>query len=658
MRLILARLPSGTVRIFNLLCASLLLSVAASAQPSAPPLPAQPNPQLMPPRAGPVIQAQPMLPRLLQPVAPGTVQQRQPLTQVPPSQPELWTFAKIKVELVNPISAKVSWLGLQGATNYRVYRNDAVIAEPAASASAANSIVDDALNPGQTYTYFVEALQKAPAAGAGAVPKPIARNGSGGLIGATVIQPVLVLEKSQRAGVVTPTVDAPRGFNVAILDARNRIVRIGWTAPKWVSSVQILRDGVPLANVAGAAVASFDDTTPAPGSHTYALRTVYAPVPGKPAFSSAPTASLQLRLAPFTIVAIGDSIMWGQGLAETAKFTTLTRETLRSALKVDVDLFSFAHSGAVVQVISGALPTGFDQNLLITPGEVPNSFPTVFHQINVQAATLGPRAAEVDLVLVDGCINDVSVTTILNPNTPTSSIAAMTQSKCSAMSGVLQRLHAVFPNAKIVMTGYYPIVSVLSDLAALPVLVSTVVGVGALAAPLAGIPPDPISAVALVAITLAKTPDLRDTLSRNSATFANASNAALSNAAALTNSQFNSPGLVMYASIPFDAKNSYAAPESMLWLVPTGLYPGDQDDVVAPRRATCNSGNVIPTSVGAPYKRPTVDELALAAFECANASMGHPNRKGSQAYAAAIVRAMQQHMPRWIELYAPRKVAL
>lgn len=655
MRPTLSKSPSGIVRIFNLLCASLLLSVAAWAQPSAPPLPAQPNPQLILPRAGPAIQAQPMPPKLLQPVAPGMVQQRLPLTQPPPGQPEVWTFAKIKVEPVNPTSAKVSWLGLQGATNYRVYRNDAVIAEPAASASAANSIVDDALNPGQIYTYFVEALQKAPAAGSKTAPKPIERGGN--LIGATVIQPMVVLEKSLRAGVVTPTVDAPRDFNVAILDARNRIVRIGWTPPKWVSSVQILRDGVPLASVAGAAVASFDDATPAPGNHTYALRTVYAPLPSKPGFSSAPTASLQLRLAPFTIVAIGDSIMWGQGLAEAAKFTTLTRETLRSTLKVDVDLVSFAHSGAVVQVISGSLPTGFDQNRLITPGEVPNSFPTIFHQINVQAATLGPKAAEVDLVLVDGCINDVSVTTILNPNTPTSSIAAMTQSRCSAMSGVLQRLHAVFPNAKIVMTGYYPIVSVLSDLAALPVLVSTVVGVGALAAPLAGIPPDPVSAVALVAITLAKTPDLRDTLSRNSAAFASASNAALSNAAAVTNSQFNSPGLVMYAVIPFDAKNSYAAPESMLWLVPTGLYPGDQDDVVTPRRATCNTANVIPTSVGAPYKKPGVDELAVATFECSNASMGHPNRRGSQAYAAAIARAMQQHMSRWIELYASRKVA-
>ncbi len=254
------------------------------------------------------------------PIAPGGIQGRAGLAAAPSTAPEVWTFADPKAEPVNPTSARLTWQGRQGAGSYRVYRNDAFLT--LVQSTAPLSFVDDTLTPGQLATYYIEAISQSQGP-VKAVPR-----------GALSDTPSLtVLETSRKKGAVTPTVDSPRDFGVTITDAQRRTVRATWSAPKWASSIQVLRDGTPLATVAGTAT-SFDAPAAVPGAHVYSLRALFAAAPSKPTFQSAPTEELRLQLSPFKIVAFGDSIMWGQGLAESAKFTSLTRDAIRSSLGV------------------------------------------------------------------------------------------------------------------------------------------------------------------------------------------------------------------------------------------------------------------------------------------------------------------------------------
>lgn len=637
----------------------LLIAQPVAAQAPAAPLPAPPP--LASPAGPPVPAVKPLTaPGLLRPIAPGSLPSKPPLTTVQPAPPQAWTtFAQLRAEATGPTTARLAWLQRKDATHYRVIRDGAAVAELPAPASSPIEYIDSALEPGRTYMYLVEAMQQS---GGGIRQAPIARLGQPAAV-AAALPLVKPLEASNAKGVVTPSIDAPQGFSVTRLDPRQRTVRIAWTPPKWATGIQVLRDGAPIGPAVDPRATSFDDVGVAPGTHRYALQTLYAAA-GRPPFASAPSAELSLRLAPLRILAFGDSIMWGQGLAEPAKFTSLARDALQRALGIEVELRSFAHSGAVLLNTAAPLPaigqqepTGFDQNRLLTPGEIPNGYPTILHQLNVQAPAAGIATREVDLILIDGCINDVGVTTILKPSRKPAEVSAITRAKCSAMAEVLKRAHEIYPNAAIVVTGYYPIVSPLSDLAALPIFVATAVGTAALAGPVVGLPPDPVSAVAAIAVALGATPLLRDSLSANSLAFSRTADATLAAVASTVSTQAQRPGLVTYVAPPFTDRNAYAAPDSSLWLVPTGLVAGDQDDVITSRTAQCRMPGVLDASIGATVYRTTVDEAALAAVKCPRASMGHPNRRGAQAYADAIVGALQAQLPRWRDTYAQSRQA-
>lgn len=625
-----------------LLLATTTLASLASAQLPPGPGPGGPpgGPPIVPPGGGPRVP-----PLKIIPVAPGSVQPT-PGGRILPTPPALWTFADIKVEAVDPTRVRVVWQGREGATQYRVYRDDAFVTEIAAGSPL--SFLDETRTPGQSATYFVEAVQQQPGPAR-------AGSGKGGLV--PQLGPA-VLERSQKKTGITPSLEAPRDLSVTLTDAKKRIVRIAWSLPKWVTGVELLRDGAALVRTTSATATFIDDAPPMAGTHVYAVRTLYTAGPARNIFRSADSPSLSLRTSPFRMVAIGDSIMWGQGLADGAKFTTLTRDGIRTALNVEVELTSFAHSGAILRG-TGALPAigqqeslGFDQNALVTPGEIPNSFPTIFHQLNVQGAAPAVKRNEVDLVLVDGCINDVGVMTILNPQSTSSAVRSAAQTKCAPMATVLTRIHALYPAARIVVTGYYPIVSPLSDLTALPVLVASAVGAAALATPLLGIPPDPIAAIAAIAAGIGGTAALRTKLSESSEAFYGSSNAALTTAAATASTQAGVPSMATFAPLPYEPKNAYAAPSSWLWLVPTGAVANDQDDVIAARSASCHQAGVIDRSVG----RSVVPGAAAASgtdmLKCERASMGHPNHAGAQAYAAAIAKAIQPNMATWRERFA------
>jgi lysophospholipase L1-like esterase len=99
----------------------------------------------------------------------------------------------------------------------------------------------------------------------------------------------------------------------------------------------------------------------------------------------------------FRIVNLGDSVPWGQGLLEAEKYDILVKAALSAKYPGGVTLERSAHSGAV---IGAGIATGTS-----APGEVPVARPTIIEQCEQFA-----NAPEtVDLVLVNGGINDVGV---------------------------------------------------------------------------------------------------------------------------------------------------------------------------------------------------------------------------------------------------------
>lgn len=353
----------------------------------------------------------------------------------------------------------------------------------------------------------------------------------------------------------------------------------------------------------------------------------------------------------FNIVTLGDSIMWGQGLPENMKFRNLVAQWIQGMYQATGYVNSVptrSHSGAKILVDSGET-----DRLTGLPGEIPSHWPSITMQLNMTLDDLkqnGMVSREIYLVLLDGGINDVSVPDLLSPANSTGHIRDLINQKCVArMAGLLPQVLQAFPNAAVIVTGYYPIASSDSDLLALLSLSAAAVndfiitagGIGA-------------GLTALVNGTVLEGPIIKNQLVNISTEWNNTARAGLANLINQLNATYNftlaGPGGKL-RTIPrlglawpdFQSANSYAAPQTYLWnlgqfltdeirgLTGTHLESPDTPSQVAYTRAqACEHAN-----------RPS--------GLCMDASMGHPNQAGAQAYANAIIALLQQY-PFWAHL--------
>ena len=87
----------------------------------------------------------------------------------------------------------------------------------------------------------------------------------------------------------------------------------------------------------------------------------------------------------YKIVVFGDSIAWGQGLAEEEKYYTLVANSISQKLNVHVPSPKvLAHSGATVndeQLTEEENKYRTNCGERVLHGEIPTSFPTITQQI-------------------------------------------------------------------------------------------------------------------------------------------------------------------------------------------------------------------------------------------------------------------------------------
>jgi hypothetical protein len=301
------------------------------------------------------------------------------------------------------------------------------------------------------------------------------------------------------------------------------------------------------------------------------------------------------------LLVIGDSVCWGQGLLDQHKFSTMVATALGATLE------SHAHSGAIIGAGSSTVGTPVD-------GEVPVSLPSILQQLSKCQ-----HPEDVDLVIVNGGINDVSVGKILSPLTTIDQLDQSVHQHCGTdIFFLLQKIGSVItkPGAKVVVPGYYTILSPDSTHFGkaeqlFMLLEMHGVATGAFTLPALSLDVDPL--------------EFLPSVTNNCHEFFVRSNAELAGAVARANRQFAGSPKLIFTGLPFTDQNAVFASHPLLWGLELDLEA--EDEVVAARKPEC--------------KKVFGDILHLPQLlECQRASAGHPNVEGAALISKTILASL------------------
>lgn len=348
---------------------------------------------------------------------------------------------------------------------------------------------------------------------------------------------------------------------------------------------------------------------------------------GAPGQSTQPIPARAAR--EFNLLVLGDSILWGQGLKEQNKSWYLVKTWLQTSGFTVRERIE-AHAGAMVGSAGAAMPRS-----LTVHGELNSAWPTLHDQIdNAVRSYVDPSL--VDLVLVDGCINDVDARRFLNAGNTPEVIQALAQEKCSApVEQLLIRIASTFPNAHLIVTGYYP---VMSNKTPRDFFMRAL-------------------AKRFYAATVPNGPKIssKEMLARLtiiSAAWYEASNRWLMETVTNANAHLLSQGSrqrVLFAKVPFQPDHAFAAKDSRLWgfdasflrkllvLLTFGKVDLRTNDEVSSQRASVCRDFFKPTPGETDDQKRVRKEQLLV---CRLAAIAHPNRKGAVMYAEAIKEQM------------------
>jgi lysophospholipase L1-like esterase len=162
-----------------------------------------------------------------------------------------------------------------------------------------------------------------------------------------------------------------------------------------------------------------------------------------------------------SLLVIGDSVVWGQGLAYEHKTASILAKHLGAEVKM------LAHSGAKIGIRDSYIVT-------MPSAEIPCFFPTILQQLQ----EFNGDPASVQWVLMNGGINDVEIQRVFNPMIPQYELELHIRNYCGRdLLAILQHATRKFPNARTLVLGYYPALSHLSRAEGVESLYSLVHGV-------------------------------------------------------------------------------------------------------------------------------------------------------------------------------------
>jgi lysophospholipase L1-like esterase len=341
-----------------------------------------------------------------------------------------------------------------------------------------------------------------------------------------------------------------------------------------------------------------------------------------------PTPNRQVA-RPINMLVLGDSIIWGQGLKAEHKSWHQVKQWVETNTGRTVIEKIEAHSGAVID------PSSLTDNLTSTNPEVNVGLPTVNDEMD-DAVRFYPDGAQVDLVLVSGCVNDVGSQNLLNASS-SDEIYRLTEAKCNApMESLLRRITTSFPTAVVIVTGYYPFFSEQTRNDFILKALTRRFFKTSLGAP------------------KMTSKEVLERLMMNSREWFQTSNKALAEVVRRVNAELGGGReRVMFAGIEFPPDYSFAARRTRLWgfdrsplrmalvLLSFGriILPSN-DEVRRQRTASCDEV----------YKRQPNETLVQKKERqnghllCRYAALAHPNREGALLYADAITNLLKPNL--------------
>ncbi len=329
------------------------------------------------------------------------------------------------------------------------------------------------------------------------------------------------------------------------------------------------------------------------------------------------------------MLVLGDSILWGEGLKTEHKSWYQVKTWLATNTgRVVIERIE-AHAGAVIE---GSDAT---ENMIAQDGEVNVALPTVSEQAD-RALRYYKDGSKVDLVLVNGCANDIGAQNLLNGAITTAEIHRLTEAKCGPpIEGLLRKITSSFASAHVIITGYYPFFSEKTR--------------------------NDFFMKAMARRFFKDNPGARkmsskatlERLTANSKEWYEASNKSMAETVAKVNAELGLSGSrprIVFAEIHFLPEHSFSAPETQLWgfnqspfkrllvLLSFGkIQLETNDERRKQRNASCDEF----------YRRQTEDtphqkkEREKQRLTCRYAALGHPNRKGALLYAEAITSQLK-----------------
>jgi len=301
-----------------------------------------------------------------------------------------------------------------------------------------------------------------------------------------------------------------------------------------------------------------------------------------------------------TLLVIGDSVVWGQGLANEHKTATIV------ARHLSTELGMLAHAGAKIGVRDS-------YSVTMPSGEVPCFFPTILQQLK----SFQGNAGAVEWVLLNGGINDVEIQRVFNPMVPQYELELHTRNYCGRDFLILLRqVVRRFQRARVLVLGYYPGLSHRSRPDGVEALYSLVHG--------------------MQFVPVGEPQLFRHEIVEHCLRFWKLSNGLLRGAVEHVNREAGRTRAVFVDSGMSEANAAYAS-QSLLWELDPADPERAPDEVAEERRAACEL-------VGAGPLQMRQGRLASA---------GHPNVAGAALMAQQCIRVLASKPERVQTISAP-----
>jgi lysophospholipase L1-like esterase len=287
------------------------------------------------------------------------------------------------------------------------------------------------------------------------------------------------------------------------------------------------------------------------------------------------------------LLVIGDSVVWGQGLAYQHKSASIV------ARHVGAEIQMMAHSGAKIGIRDSYTVT-------MPSAEVPCFFPTILQQLQ----SFKGDPLQVKWVLMNGGINDVEVQRVFNPMIPQFELELHTRNYCGRdLLTILHQVTEKFANALVLVLGYYPVLSHQSRARGVEAIFSVVHGVRF----------EPLFDADL----------FRNEIVEHCLRFWKLSTGLLRGAVEHVNRETDARRAIFVDSGIGEANAAYA-PQSLLWELDLNDPDRAPDEAVADRFAACEL-----VAAGELQKR-----------QCLLSATGHPNVAGAARMAERCIRAI------------------